>query len=318
MYHRVTELPNDPHILAVTPAHFAEQMEVVRKHYIPIQLQELVEALRDGDVPDRGVVVTFDDGYADNLYEARSWLERYEIPATVFVTAGYVGSRREFWWDELDRLLLQPGTLPENIRLKFNGNSCEWDLGESSIYTRENFQLDRNWHLERKDDPTPRHALFRMLFKRLSTLSGGEKHKILDDLLSWSGAAPNARSSHKSLTEAEINGLKQSGLIDIGAHTMTHPVLCSLPVAEQRKEIRGSKEFLEAIINRPVMSFAYPHGAYSRETHAVVRENGFSAACSSHTDPVCRGANLFSLPRILVRDWDGETFARSLRSWFGK
>src|SRR5437870_12225818 len=76
MYHRVTELPNDPYLLAIKPKHFAEQMEVIRKRCIPMRLQELVQALRGGRVPNRAVVITFDDGYADNLHDAKPLLER--------------------------------------------------------------------------------------------------------------------------------------------------------------------------------------------------------------------------------------------------
>ena len=275
MYHRVTDLPNDPNLLSVSPQRFAEHMELIRRHYSPIPLQQLVQGLRHGKVPNRAVVVTFDDGYADNLYCAKPVLERYEIPATVFVTASHVGSNREFWWDELDRLLLQPGTLPERVRLDLNGGVIECDLGESARYTKEDYERHRNWHLERKDDPSPRHALFRMGVKRLSTLSSTEKGKVLDDLLSWSGAAPVVRSSHHSLTGADVNLLNQSDLLEVGAHTMTHPMLSSLPPAEQLSEIKQSKDLLAGIINTPVTSFAYPHGSYARETLALFERPDF-------------------------------------------
>jgi len=151
MYHRVTELPNDPYLLAVTPKHFAEQLEVIRRYGVPMPLRQMVEALQNGKVPKRAVVVTFDDGYADNLHQAKPLLERYEIPATVFVTAGQVGSRREFWWDELDRLLLQAGTLPARLQLNLNGNAYERELGEASTYTEEDCRRYRDWHIERED-----------------------------------------------------------------------------------------------------------------------------------------------------------------------
>src|SRR5262249_54220566 len=147
MYHRVTELPNDPYLLAVTPEHFAEQMEVIRRYCIPMRLKELVEALRERKVPNRAVVVTFDDGYADNLHEAKPVLEHYEVPATVFVTAGQVGNRREFWWDDLDRVLLQPGTLPARLRLAMKGTAYECELGDAGTYTENDYRQHRDWHI---------------------------------------------------------------------------------------------------------------------------------------------------------------------------
>jgi peptidoglycan/xylan/chitin deacetylase (PgdA/CDA1 family) len=81
------------------------------------------------------VVITFDDGYADNLHNAKPLLERYDIPATVFVTTGHIGHEREFWGDELDRLLLQPSTLPELLGLSINGSPYQWELGEVAHYT---------------------------------------------------------------------------------------------------------------------------------------------------------------------------------------
>src|SRR5215217_4356416 len=148
MYHRVTELANDPHLLAVTPAHFDEQLAAIRAHGIPLRLQELVESLRQGRTPRRAVIVTFDDGYADNLHQAKPLLERHRVPATFFLTAGQVGQAREFWWDELDRLLLQPGALPAVLRLSVNGSVREWRVDEASTYTDEEYQRDRTWHVE--------------------------------------------------------------------------------------------------------------------------------------------------------------------------
>jgi peptidoglycan/xylan/chitin deacetylase (PgdA/CDA1 family) len=314
MYHRVTELANDPYLLAVSPKHFAEQMEVIRGRYMPIRLQELVETLQDGKVPNRAVVVTFDDGYADNLHQAKPLLEHYEIPATVFVTTGHIDSQREFWWDELDRILLQPGTLPGRLCLSFNGSAYEWDLGEVTRYTAEEYRRYRTWHIERQDDPSQRQRLFRMLYARLSTLPGGERLKILNDLLAWSGAKPIARPSHQTLTTDEVILLDQGDLLEVGAHTMTHPFLAGLSPAEQRNEIQQSKEGLEAILMHLVLSFAYPHGSSTPHSAVILQEKGFICACSSH-HAVVQGFDCFQLPRVVVRDWDGQTFARWLRGW---
>jgi peptidoglycan/xylan/chitin deacetylase (PgdA/CDA1 family) len=317
MYHRVTELANDPHLLAVTPEHFAEQLDVIRAHGVPMRLQELVRSLRQGRVPPRAVAVTFDDGYADNLHRAKPLLAHYEVPATVFVTAGQVGRTREFWWDELDRLLLQPGTLPPVLRLRLNGSVREWRLEESSTYTVEEYQHDRHWHVECRDDPGPRQRVFRGLFDLLYLLPSAQRWTILDELTAWAEAPPIARPSHQTLTSEEAVRLAEGDLVEVGAHTMTHPVLAALSVIEQRQEIQESKARLEAMLGDEVVSFAYPHGSSTLETAATVGEAGFLCACSSQPDAVFRRANRFQLPRLGVRDWDGDTFARWLRWWVG-
>jgi peptidoglycan/xylan/chitin deacetylase (PgdA/CDA1 family) len=136
MYHRVAEVDLDPWGLCVTPQYFAEHLSVLQKYAHPISLQQLTQAHRKGKIPHRAVAITFDDGYADNLYNAKPLLERYNIPATVFVATGQIGSQREFWWDELERVLVQPGTLPEKLCLEINGSTHQWELGTAAGRSR--------------------------------------------------------------------------------------------------------------------------------------------------------------------------------------
>ena len=105
LYHRVVDLPVDPFCMAIAPEDFDEHLRIIKADYEPLGLSELADAVREGRVPRGGVVVTFDDGYADNLEIAKPMLESHGVPATVFVATGYVGAAREFWWDELERLL---------------------------------------------------------------------------------------------------------------------------------------------------------------------------------------------------------------------
>ena len=98
VYHRVVELPSvNQSPLSVTTEAFASHLEVLRKHAYPMKLSAFIHALRAGTLPPRAVVVTFDDGYANNLFQAKPLLERFDIPATVFVTSGLLGTHREFW-----------------------------------------------------------------------------------------------------------------------------------------------------------------------------------------------------------------------------
>lgn len=317
MYHRVIQLANDPHLLAVTPKHFAEHLDVIRAHGVPLRLQDLVRALRQGRVPTRAVAITFDDGYADNLHFAKPLLALHNLPATVFLTAGQVGQGGEFWWDELDRLLLQPGTLPPILKLGLNGGVREWRLEDATTYTETEYRHDRGWHIECRADPGPRQRLFRALFELLYAQPPAQRRTILEELTAWANAPPTARPSHRILTSEEAVHLAEGDLVEIGAHTMTHPRLAALPPLEQRQEIQGSKARLEALLDREVVSFAYPHGSSTPETAACVGQAGFVSACSSHPDVVFRGADRFHLPRLGVRDWDGDTFARWLRQWVG-
>src|SRR5436309_3311860 len=104
MYHRIgVPDADDPWALAVSPDHFAQQLDALRRHRQVISLKELVSRLSERDLPIDSAVITFDDGYADNLHVAKPLLEQHKLPATVFVTAGAVGREAEFWWDELGR-----------------------------------------------------------------------------------------------------------------------------------------------------------------------------------------------------------------------
>jgi peptidoglycan/xylan/chitin deacetylase (PgdA/CDA1 family) len=124
-YHRIADAPDDPLGLCVSSRHFAEQLEVLRKYTNPISLRELIRALVEGTLPKRAVVVTFDDGYADNLYAARPLLEQHHVPATVFVATGNLG--REFWWDELANIVFTAEMLPTQLHLSINRATYEWE-----------------------------------------------------------------------------------------------------------------------------------------------------------------------------------------------
>jgi peptidoglycan/xylan/chitin deacetylase (PgdA/CDA1 family) len=105
-------------------------------------------------------------------------------------------------------------------------------------------------------------------------------------------------------------------LIEIGAHSVSHPFLPAQPLAGQRQEILESKAQLERWLDSRVTSFAYPHGKYSRETLAIIDEAEFACACTTVETAARPGDNCFELPRFQVEDWDGDVFSKRLRGWF--
>jgi peptidoglycan/xylan/chitin deacetylase (PgdA/CDA1 family) len=318
LYHRVAELPTDPFKLCVTPEHFAEHLVVLSGEYQPISLQRMRQTLESGQSPNRAIAVTFDDGYADNLWNAKPLLEAHDVPATVFVATGQLENPREFWWDELDRLLLQPGRLPSYLDLTIEHKPHHWDLGAAADYSMAAHQRDRhwNWYVQEQADPGPRQSLYRALYQLLYPLATDQRQAILDQLVTWAGLTVDGRPNYAALSATEVNRLSNGGLVEVGAHTINHPFLSTLPAEVQWQEIQQSKTALETLIDQPVHGFAYPHGNYSPETMELVEKAGFTYACATIEGRVGCKNHGFQMPRVVVEDCDGETFARFLANWF--
>lgn len=319
LYHRIADVGSDPWALSVSPAHFAEHLEVLRRFAPVAALQRVADGAREGTLPRRSVAITFDDGYADNLHHAKPLLEHYGMPATVFVTSGFIGADHEFWSDTLARALLQQRTIPPVLRLVLHGKVHEWTLGDAGPSDDAESHAHREWRGWDSLAPTPRHALLQALYALLLPLPPQERQSVMDDFTAW--ARVSAAAGHQSpwLSAHEVHTLAQGGLIEIGAHSVSHSLLAGLPETAQREEIRQSKRQIEEIVGRPALAFAYPYGkpdSYTAATVRLVKEAGFTCACSNWPGVVSRGAASFELPRLHVYDWDGEQFERQLASWW--
>lgn len=318
MYHRVTELGTDPWGLAIHPKNFEEQLEVLKTHGIPIQLAELNQILYSvGDLRSR-VIVTFDDGYADNFYHAKPLLEKYNIPATFFIATAGIGRLKEFWWDELDRIFLQPGTLPSLLELSIGDKLYKWTLNTHATYTDVDYENHQDWSAETTSSPTDRHLLYRQIYTLLASVSVQERQSLLATLRQWAKTDEIGRPTHRTLSLEELVVLGESELIEIGAHTSTHPFLSELSAEDQRREIKASKDYLEDILMRPIQTFSYPHGRYTKESVDIVKELGFHCACSSLVGNIRPGVDRFLLPRVVVGNWNGDEFSKWLLGWIGK
>jgi peptidoglycan/xylan/chitin deacetylase (PgdA/CDA1 family) len=313
LYHRIADAAADPYLLTVGRQHFEEHLEAMQEVGSPISLAELVRRLAEGTVPDRAICVTFDDGYQDNLYVAKPLLEQYNIPATVFMTTGAGGRTREFWWDELAGLFMEPGSLPPRLQLELPHLSLNVPLGSTAHFTESDLASHRSWTVL-DEPPTPRHAAFQRIYDVLQRLMPGEQSAILDALLAWAGRLPAVRASHRTLNPAEVASLADGGLVEVGAHTVSHVALSMQPPVTQRREVVESRDTLEEWLGRPVPSFAYPYGLYSDATVAEVRRAGFDMACACLGQPVRRDSDRFLLPRIDAPDIGGEQLARQLNS----
>ncbi len=315
MYHRVAEVDLDPWSLCVTPHHFAEHLEVLQKYYQPLGLKQLAQAHQQGNIPHRAVVITFDDGYANNLYHAKPLLEQYNIPATIFIATGHLGREREFWWDELERLLLQPRNLPQQLDLSLNGSNQQWQLGEAVYYSEADYQRDRKiqpW----ESKPGSRLFFYYSVWQWLQSLSEPEQLQALDQILIWANQKSVTRSNYRPLSPEEVCVLGQGELVEVGAHTVTHPFLSAHSIAFQQEEIQRSKAYLEELLNLPVTSFSYPFGNYTSQTVRLVQEAGFTCSCSTVADTVWRESDCLQFPRFQVQNWSKQEFTKRLLQWF--
>ena len=317
MYHRVAAPATDPWKLCVSPARLAEHLDVLRAHAEVVPLSGLVEAadaLGTGAAARPTVALTFDDGYVDNLLVAKPLLETSGLPATVFVATGYLGGERQFWWDELAGLLLAPRTLPPSLTLVIGGVTYHWTLGDAAGYSEADAERDRAWRAL-ETPPTARHALFVELWGLLKPASRPRQQYLLNVLRGWAATPLVGQPPDRAVTPAELRALAAGGLIDIGAHTVTHPILEGLPAPVQLAEMRESKARLEELLDRPIDSFAYPYGAAGPDTVQLVADAGFRCACTTMAGTVRRAADPFRLPRFTVEDWDGGEFLRQLSRW---
>jgi glycosyltransferase involved in cell wall biosynthesis/peptidoglycan/xylan/chitin deacetylase (PgdA/CDA1 family) len=297
VYHRVMPLARDPHRIAVHPERFDEQIKFLSERYDVLSLPELTKRITMGNSLKHCAAITFDDGYADNLHAAKPILEKYQVHATVFVTAGMIGSRREFWWDELERLFHEDGvaSLPRTIRI---GN--------------HEFSLDGNG----QDMPMGSHSEVHHFLKYLSRR---EREKALDDFFAWRKLdRDEGRETHRVLHREELRELARGGLIEIGSHSLTHPVLLSESGEARWCEISESRRKLEEMLDSEIRSFSYPYGQRRDMDEGIVqmvKRAGYACAVANIQGNIDGKADIHVLPRRIVRDWSMEEFQRNLENF---
>lgn len=296
MYHRIADESFDPWGLAVSPTHFAEQMEWIARHRTPLPLAEFATLHREGKLPRYAIAVTFDDGYACNGEVAQPLLERLGIPATIFLPTELIEREQEFWWDELERIVMTPegGTL----RL----DSHEVQLGD--------VESDESWRLG-EEPHTSRQLAYRQLWKLLYAKTEEDLSNSICQLREQAGVAETPRDSHRPLTRGEVQAM-QSDLIEFGSHALTHASLPALPADQKAREIRLSIERCNDLTGTEPRSFAYPYGDFDPESAKLVEEAGFLCACRADGWFVRRRTSPFELPRIFVGNSGADQLARQL------
>jgi peptidoglycan/xylan/chitin deacetylase (PgdA/CDA1 family) len=291
IYHRVVAEPDPLVPDEVSATEFDWQLAALSRWFTVLPLREAAARLRDGTLPVRSACVTFDDGYADNATVALPILQRRGIPATFFVATGFIDGGR-MWNDSVIETVR--GARGDTLDARCIGLD---DLSISTIGLR-------------------RQAIGKLL-AALKYLPLEERQKRVDRL---AAETSSPLPSDLMMTTGQVRQLCASGM-EIGAHTVTHPILAQLDPERAQHEIRDSKRRLEEMTGSPVAVFAYPNGKpgrdYRREHVAMVRELGFEVAVSTARGVAHAASDSHQLPRFTP--WDrtpGRFVLRLFRNTF--
>jgi peptidoglycan/xylan/chitin deacetylase (PgdA/CDA1 family) len=290
LYHRVND-DQDPFFPAVPTDRFEAQMEYLAGHYFTSSLQEVLERLKHDDLPESTVVVTFDDGYRDNYVHAFPILQRFGIPATIFLASGAIGSGKMLWHDRVFRAFRNT-TVP---RLEQFANVKE--LALKTVQQKQQAQA---------------HVL-----QLLWTMPDDERLNCIDSLEKQLSSSSCDSSAHTMLNWDDVLAMSEHG-ISFGSHTVSHPILSKLSDERMREEIEGSKRVIERKINRPVNAFAYPVGRkqdFSNRAKGILKEAGYQCAVTTIFGVNESGQDLFELRRGTPWQTDIPSFAAQL-SWY--
>lgn len=241
-----------------------------------LALDDAVASLKAGILPARAACITFDDGYADNFHVAMPILQGHGLSATFFIATGFLDGGR--MWND---------TIIESIRV------CAMPVLDLS-------SLGLGCHaLGSIDD---RRAAISALINQIKYRPVENRVSITEQLAQLAGVQ---LPQDLMMTSHEVKAMHLAGM-QIGAHTVSHPILARLTAEQARQEIKDSKTFLEQLLGESVGLFAYPNGKpgedYLPQSVDVVRSLGFDAAVSTQRGSSCMGDDLFQIRRFTP--WD--------------
>lgn len=289
-FHRVND-EHDPFFPAMDTALFDRQMRYLARHYEVVSLAQMLQRL-DDRVPGDMLAITFDDGYRDNLENALPILERYGLPATIFLTTAPMDSREPMWF--------------ERLAGAFRDTTCD----------RLDLEIDipRRYLLRNREE---RLRANDRVYEQLRQLPNAERVTWLDRVLDQLGRPSLASRQGRMLTWDDVRQMSRRG-IDFGGHTVNHPFLSRLSGEGILAEASGCRVRIEEELQKPVRHFAYPSGRasdFGLDNAGLIRAAGYEAAVTT-----IWGLNDSSTDRMTLRrggPWEerADLFAAKL-DWY--
>ena len=277
IFHRV--LPESDALIPELPsaAEFDATMRWVRDWFNVLPLGEAIDRLYAGTIPSRALAITFDDGYADNEELAAPILARLGLTARFFIATGFIGGGC-MWNDQVI----------EAIR---RTRKPQLDLRSLGLSTHA------------LDSISARRRGVTEVLTSIKHMEQGRRQAIADAIGAMAGFE---RPPSLMMSADQVRSLRHRHRMEIGAHTVTHPILTRLAAGAALDEISRGKRDLEVLLGEPVRLLAYPNGVpdqdYGPEHAAMARECGFDAAVSTAWGAASAASDRFQLPRFTP--WD--------------
>lgn len=298
-YHRIVDprpdFEFDLEVVSASVEQFERQMRLLKRHFHPLRLGDAVSMMDAGkSLPKGAVVITFDDGYDDNYRVAFPVLRELDIPATFFVSTGYIDNGLPYAYDWFVHMLLRT-------------DATQVELAQLGIV--EAIPTHRS----------DRRALADKMLSRMKALQAHVQEEMIEQLgVQWNMPRERSHPDCRPMTWEQLREMHAAGM-EIGSHGVHHRMLAKLPSAELRAELEGSKASLDRELETSATTLSYPVGGYESFNPDVVRAcemSGFRAACTylPGTNP-WPAKSMFELRRLAVeRNMDEAWFAAMLTS----
>lgn len=280
-FHHVRPEPPGPFapnaLLSITPDFLDRTLNhLAARGFEIVGLDAVPQHLADPAPGRPFAVLTFDDGYRDNVVHAQPVLARHGAPWTLFVTSDFADQCGRLWWIELERAVARL----DRVRLASGLDRPARDAAEKS-------------------------AAFEVVYR---TLRAGPEPVLLDEIASLcrqAGFAPGAVAAELCLTWDELRTLARDPAVTLGAHTLSHPMLAKHDAAFARREMAGSRARIEAETGRTVRHLSYPVGdptSAGIRDFALARDLGFATAVTTRPGHLfaSHATHLHALPRVSV------------------
>ncbi len=333
LYHRVLDLQREKDFcslpgIIVSVKMFDEQMKYLSENYNVISLENLVDSLKNNlPFPKKGVVITFDDGWKDNFSFAFPTLKKYNLPATIFLTSGYIGTNKTFWPEQVISVLKSEKNLKEKLKNLsdeiypsviqdyLDDLIQEQEISLSPPHPNPLPQGERELHKfppplmgggkgegDTLQYKKPYWDVLTDLIEYLKYLTEVKREVIIDDLKKRMKPSSELFSDNPFMLSWEEIEVLEKSQISFGSHSINHPILTQLDKTEAKKEIFDSKKEIEKKLGGPVLAFAYPNGDLNNWVKDLVKQAGYLGAVTLGSGLNDGHTDVFSLSRRNIHE----------------